>query len=105
MFLVACSNASTVKKDNLDGKYHFISYDDKLTKTTDIKIEDNTLIKYNSDSKHVYSIDMEKHTLSGDGSIYSYTFEDGKLTTDISGNSMEYYQEGSKAYKEIKSKE
>ncbi|MBA2795516.1 hypothetical protein [Streptococcus porcinus] len=105
IFLVACGNSSIVSKDNLDGDYYFISYTDKLSNNVALKIKGNNLTKFDMGGKYVYSIDKEKKTLTGDGKVYSYSYEDGKLITDISDNSTEYYQKGSKAYKEIKAKE
>lgn len=109
LFISACSNNSSKQASNeLDGKYYATTndYDHELTDRAWIVIEDNTLTYiYDEDSntEYVYSIDAEKKTLSGDGKVYSYTYKDGKLTTDIgtSGSTEDYYQKGSKAYKEF----
>lgn len=109
VFLVACSNnSSNNSSDELYGKYYATTndYDHELTDRPWIVIEDNTLTYIydeENDTKYVYSIDTEKKTLTGDGKVYAYTYEDGKLTTDIgtSGSTEDYYQKGSKAYKEF----
>ncbi|PNY22464.1 hypothetical protein ASN88_00458 [Streptococcus parauberis] len=71
IFLVACSNASTVKKDNLDGTYYELTndYDNELAKGKSIEIEGDSLKEYHTGATYVYSIDKEKHTLSGNGSM------------------------------------
>lgn len=109
LFISACSNNSSKQaSDELDGKYYATTndYDQELTDRAWIVIEDNTLTYiYDEDNntEYIYNIDTEKKTLSGDGKVYAYTYEDGKLTTDIgtSGSTEDYYQKGSKAYKEF----
>lgn len=109
LFISACSsNSSSQANNELDGKYYATTndYDQELTDRAWIVIEDNTLTYiYDEDNntEYIYNIDTEKKTLSGDGKVYAYIYEDGKLTTDIgtSGSTEDYYQKGSKAYKEF----
>lgn len=106
LFISACSNNSSKQTSNeLDGKYYATTndYDHELYHLSEIVIDGNTLTYgyEDEDEKTIYSIDVKKKTLTGDGKVYAYTYEDGKLTTDISGNTNEYYQKGSKAYKEF----
>lgn len=103
LFISACSNNSSKQTSNeLDGEYYRYSESyDELTEDVALVIKGNTLTEYHIDSEYIFSIDDEKKTLTGDSKVYAYTYEDGKLTTDISGNTNEYYQKGSKAYKEF----
>ncbi|MFS5447403.1 hypothetical protein SU117_07205 [Streptococcus agalactiae] len=104
LFISACSNNSSSQTSNeLDGEYFQTTndYDNELSDSVAITINENTLTEYHIDSEYIFSIDDEKKTLTGDGKVYAYTYEDGKLTTDISGNTVDYYQKGSKAYKEF----
>ncbi|WP_242258313.1 hypothetical protein [Streptococcus thoraltensis] len=106
LFISACSNNSSKQVSNeLEGKYYATinDYDHELYHLSEIVIDGNTLTYgyEDEDEKIVYSIDAEKKTLIGDGKVHAYTYEDGKLTTDISGNTNEYFQKGSKAYKEF----
>ncbi|WP_438832185.1 hypothetical protein [Streptococcus pluranimalium] len=106
LFISACSsNSSNQANNEFDGKYYATTndYDNELYHLSQIVIDGNTLTYGYEDEneKTIYSIDEKKKTLTGDGKVYAYTYEDGKLTTDISGNSNEYYQKGSKAYKEF----
>lgn len=104
LFVSACSNNSSTQSNNeLEGEYYetINDYDKELSEDVSIKVKDTTLTEYHVGSKYIFSIDDQKKTLTGDGKVYSYTYEDGKLTTDISGNMIEYYKKGSKAYKEL----
>lgn len=103
LFISACSNSSSKQAGNdLNGEYYWYSeVYEELSEDPDLIIKDGSLTEYDGDVKYIYSVDSENKTLTGNGKVHAYTYEDGKLTTDISGNTNEYFQKGSKAYKEF----
>lgn len=113
IFLVACSKGeSGSSQSSLDGEYYFYAeYDKKLSDSPWIVIDGKKLTYYyggkeDSSGTLRYSIDTEKQTLTGEGKVLSYSYDEGTgvLSAGIMSSDTQFVKKDSKKYKELKDK-
>ena len=113
IFLVACSKGeSSSPQSSLDGEYYFYAeYDKSLSDSPWIVIDGKNLTYYagGKDRSHGtlrYSIDTEKQTLTGEGKVLSYSYDEGTgvLLAGIQSSDEQFVKKDSKKYKELKNK-
>lgn len=114
IFLVACSKGeSGSSQSSLDGEYYATSNysDDGLTKSPWVVIDGKTFTYYaggkdNPDGTLRYSIDTEKQTLTGEGKVLSYSYDEGTgvLLAGIQSSDEQFVKKDSKKYKELKNR-
>ena len=108
--LAACGNSTTSSgnQNTLDGEY-YSEYRGEISSSPWVIIEGKTLTFYSGGKDDpsgtiIYSIDTENKTLSGEGTVENYTYENGVLSAKLgAGNSSDkYYNKDSEMYKKLK---